>query len=59
MENRGDWFTAVEEPHGTHAPFASVFWGKGVRQGPLAQDRGLQHGQYRRRRGEHDREDVH
>jgi len=40
MENRGAGFTAVEEPHGTHAPFASVFWTKGARQGPLAQDRG-------------------
>ena len=40
MENRGDGFATVEEPHGTHAPFASGFWSKGVRQGPLAQDRG-------------------
>lgn len=40
MENRGDGFTAVEEPHETRAPFASAFSSKGVRQGPLAQDRG-------------------
>ena len=40
MENRGDGFTAAEEPHGTRAPFATVFWTKGVRRGPLEQDRG-------------------
>jgi hypothetical protein len=40
METRGDGFVAVEGPHGTRAPFASVFWTKGVRQGPLEQDRG-------------------
>lgn len=40
MGNRGDGFAAVEEPHGTRVPFASVVWIKGVRQRPLAQDRG-------------------
>ena len=40
MESRSGGFAVVEEPHGTRAPFASVFWNGGVRQGPLAQERG-------------------
>jgi hypothetical protein len=40
MGNRGDGFAAVEEPYGTRAPFAWVVWTKGVRQRPVAQERG-------------------